>query len=701
MTLNFKDIVAQEKAALQIRRQKHQQEHGTSEQPNWFGISLSGGGIRSATINLGFLKTLNKFGILKKSDYLSTVSGGGYTHSYVQATTKVKGDFKQLFTEEHINAMRKHGEYMIPGQGISKNANAILLVVAFLISWAMSLISPVLVAGILFYLYQIIAFFVDNPLANTSSIMDAYAWYAMAVCGGLFAVHFTINIALNFNLGISKIFNRIELILALLGIFLYGWVLISGIHTETIVTSDTVIDYSINAALLFILGFFTNPNALSFHRFYRKQLADLFLRFAAPHENIPLKDLFRLDTNNPADTLAPYPLINTCLNLQNPGGEDKFKGSKASDYFLLSPLYCGAKLCQYVPTERYQDYRQLTLPAAVTISAAAVNPGMGVYSNKVLSIIMTLFNARLGFWISNPLVLEKSYAIVWWPVYFFKELLGRIGLKNKMINISDGGHIENLGAYELLRRGCRLIISVDAGEDKSYSFVDLNNLIIRARNELGLEIRFRPDQQPEDLIRPKASHVYSKQRFAIADIYQWWEDGKATDFPEPSEEEKGVFPNLKQPRKVGTFIYVKSSVTAPIGKPILNEDEDYLKYGTYKYKIYHPDFPHEPTSDQFFDEIQWESYYQLGQYIGADVLGLDDLEKHTEQNAPDINVDQLLGWFDDSMPLFEDMTTRGAQPVAPADKDEDIFESEKGTPIEVAPPPAASEASAPEVKYRM
>lgn len=690
MVQTFKEIVAREKEQLRKRRQKLGFDPGTPEQENWFGIAMSGGGIRSATINLGFLKTINRFGILQKADYLSTVSGGGYTHSYVQGTAKTTGDFNALFTDEQIDAMRKHGEYLIPGQGLRKNLNALLLMIAFVVSWMMSLISPMIVLGIVYYVYEILTAFTGNPIQQTTGVLAGLSWWATVGCGSLLLVHFTINIALNFNLGISKYFNRVEMVLAIIGLCLYAWILLSSIETNQNLQAETLIDYAINAALLFVLGFFTNPNALSFHRFYRKQLSDLFLRFSDGHKNIPLKDMFNADSDNKKDYIAPYPLINTCLNLQNPGGGDKFKGSKASDYFLLSPLFCGSKLTCYVPTEQYWDYRKMTLPAAVTISAAAVNPGMGVYSNKTLSVLMTLFNARLGFWISNPIVLQKSFAIVWWPVYFFKELLGRIGLSNRMINISDGGHIENLGVYELLRRGCPLTIAVDAGEDKLYLFEDLNNLIIRVRNELGLEIRFRDNQQPEDLIRPRPSQVYSKQRFAIADVYQWWDDQKSTDFPPPADDEKGAFPNLKIPRKVGVFIYVKSSVKAPAGKPALNEDEDPLKYGTYKYKIYHPDFPHEPTSDQFFDDIQWESYYQLGQYIGADVLGLPDLEN---TDLPQPSVARLIAWFDSGVSLFPQVE---AAPEAGDDSGAEIFESTKDVP-----PVKEEPVAVPEVKYSM
>ncbi len=698
-TLSLKEVIKQEKEQLRLRREKLGIEQGTPEQENWFGIALSGGGIRSATINLGFLRTLNRFGILKRADYLSTVSGGGYTHSYIQGTLKQEGGFECLFTDDHIQAMRKHGEYLIPGQGIWKNYNTFLLTIAFLVSWVMSLISLLIVTGIVYYVYLIVTGLLGkNPFQglNFFAQHDVGFWgictVALVVC-----VHFVVNIILSFNLGISKLFNRLEALLVTVAIVLYCWYLIVHFGGRDALSGHTLFDYTINAVLLFIIGYFTNPNALSFHRFYRKQLADLFLRFSGKYHNIALKNVFNAQSNQETDYLAPYPIINTCLNLLNPAGDDVFKGTKTSDYFLLSPFFCGSKLVGYVPTDRYWDYQRMTLPAAVTISAAAVNPGMGMYSNKALSVTMTLFNARLGYWISNPRILVKSRAFPWWPSYFFRELLGRIGSSNKMINISDGGHIENLGAYELLRRGCRLVIAFDAGEDKLYTFFDLNNLIIRVRNELGLEIRFRENEQPEELIRPRPSQVYSKKRFAVADIYQWWEDDKSVD-PVTGKEMNCVI-NYAEPRKVGTFIYVKSSVLAPAGKPVLSEKEDRLKYGTYKYKIYHADFPHEPTSDQFFDEIQWEAYYQLGQYIGADVLGVTDLTQYEGHEGPVITTQQLVDWFDkQENPLVMPFHPRGVR--VPEPETDYGLESTAGEPV--TPPSTPPVTVAPEeVKYQL
>ena len=146
---------------------------------------------------------------------------------------------------------------------------------------------------------------------------------------------------------------------------------------------------------------------------------------------------------------------------------------------------------------------------------------------------------------------------------------------------------------------------------------------------------------------------------------------------------------------VGTGL-VRIFMLAPTGKPVLSEKEDRLKFGTYKYKIYHPDFPHEPTSDQFFDEIQWEAYYQLGQYIGADVLGVTDLEQYADHSAPEISVDQLIAWFDrQENPLVMPFKPRGM--VAP-EYSTDGLESIGGEePTTATPPTVAAE----DVKYQM
>ena len=46
-----------------------------------------------------------------------------------------------------------------------------------------------------------------------------------------------------------------------------------------------------------------------------------------------------------------------------------------------------------------------------------------------------------------------------------KELLGNTDEKGDYVHISDGGHFDNLGVYELVKRRCRYIVAVDATEN--------------------------------------------------------------------------------------------------------------------------------------------------------------------------------------------------------------------------------------------
>ena len=778
-TFKLRSVLQEELNLLKERRRRlFGGEAADAFDKNKFGIALSGGGIRSATINLGFLKTLNLFKILEKADYLSTVSGGGYTGAYIQATVKEKNGYDELFDERKINHLRMYGDYLIPGQGkLDKLWNTFLLVLGYVISWIMSLLSPVVTVAMFYLLFKVVASIpflhvqgsqLDWNYENNvvMEILKPGLW-VMGVGMGL---HFLGNLVFNFSLSISKFFTRVEAVMALVILLYLALVGVVTADTSGEWTGNEILWAVLGAAGLYVVGFFLNPNSLSFHRYYRKQLADAFLSHTGPaHKNLLLKDVFKIN-GDLHDYLAPYPLINTCLNLQNPGGEDKFKGAKASDYFLLSPVFSGSKLSNYVRTTESPGYKHMTLPAALTISAAAVNPGMGIYSSKLLSVLMTLFNARLGFWVNNPLAkprpLLPAWAtyVVWWPSFFFKELFSKIGTDNRKLNISDGGHIENLAVYELLRRECRLILAVDAGADPGSTFADLENLSIRARNELGIDICFRPGQDPVDIIRPKASSGYAQKRFAIADLLKIWEEFDVKDeqgnqvFYKKIVRENGVeaekqiklealvnyfyskndakvlkfrvdlkaecdadiqkdeFDKWKkmviesvrkklegmtgkegrEKIKTGTLVYVKSSVTPPRKLFVPEYDakgEKNTQFDTFKYKIYHPEFPHESTADQFFDPVQWESYFQLGQFIATDLLDMPKMPGEYIRGNRDIDVDELIDLFDNGKSLFkkeerlEGLEDASSVPAAVADEAELEIARPRGPAVVTEPAP--------------
>jgi hypothetical protein len=141
------------------------------------------------------------------------------------------------------------------------------------------------------------------------------------------------------------------------------------------------------------------------------------------------------------------------------------------------------------------------------------------------------------------------------------------------LNLSDGGHIENLGIYELLRRRCKLIISVDGESDPTYTFEGLMTVVRHAQIDFGTRI----DVNLSD-IRPNPTTGYSQAHAALCTVH--YDD-----------------------QTLGFIIYMKLSVTG-------NESELIRRY-----RINHPDFPHQTTLDQFFDEEQFEAYRQLGAHV--------------------------------------------------------------------------------------
>src|SRR5690606_21801399 len=173
----------------------------------------------------------------------------------------------------------------------------------------------------------------------------------------------------------------------------------------------------------------------------------------------------------------------------------------------------------------------------------------------------------------------------WFPgVSFFLEMLsrsrtdfGRRPGPRSQIHLSDGGHFENLGLYELVRRHCRYIIVSDCGADQHHQFNDLANAVRRIREDFGVEIEL--DTQP---IKAGPDGL-SQQHLVVGSIHY---DGA-------SGSDKG------------TILYFKPTLVG-------EEPTD-----IHEYRAMNPAFPHESTGDQFYDEAQWESYRRLGEYSAS------------------------------------------------------------------------------------
>jgi hypothetical protein len=211
---------------------------------------------------------------------------------------------------------------------------------------------------------------------------------------------------------------------------------------------------------------------------------------------------------------------------------------------------------------------------------------MGSNTNPLMAFYMILFNIRLNLWMPNPNPQYAVRKIPIWPYYFLKEFVPLNKETNSQVNLSDGGHYENLGIYPLLKRRCRLIIVSDASSDPDYKMKNLANLNRKARIDLGINVEL--DMTP---LRPKRNGYVEKNYV------------------------KGIihYPNDQN----GILFYIKTSMT---GK----EPEDLLSY-----RRENPSFPDETTANQFFNEAQFESYRKLGEIVGKQVC--TDIEEEIQR----------------------------------------------------------------------
>jgi hypothetical protein len=188
---------------------------------------------------------------------------------------------------------------------------------------------------------------------------------------------------------------------------------------------------------------------------------------------------------------------------------------------------------------------------------------------------------------------NSSIARLFDRLYFWKELFGLLSEESETVYLTDGGHIESLGLYELLRRRCKLIVAIDGDEDPEMSFGNLVTLERYARIDLGIRIdlpwaavRDASRRASEEIVRSgglSPSQAANGPHCALGTIHYPAKVGETHEHD-----------------STGVLLYVKSSFTG--------DESDYIV----DYKRRHSDFPHETTLDQFFSEEQFEVYRALG-----------------------------------------------------------------------------------------
>ncbi len=350
-----------------------------------------------------------------------------------------------------------------------------------------------------------------------------------------------------------------------------------------------------------------NINRFSLHALYRNRLIRAFLGATNPNrhansftgfdenDNLRVADLWKEDRN----PKRLFHVINIALNIVS--SKRLAWQERKAESFTVSPLHCGTACggdqCNnsaegaYRRTEVYAERnpvrRGISVGTAVAISGAAASPNMGYHSSPLVTILLALFNVRLGWWLGNPGHPGDTTYNTEGPKTairpLFDELFGRTTDENPYIYLSDGGHFENLGLYEMVRRRCRFIVVSDAGCDRDFQFEDLGNAVRKIWLDLGVSITFRGLNALRFRALDDGKYEKGEPPFhAIGTI-----DYPAADGPES---------------KTGTILYIK-----PCFYRNRIENVGVRNYATLK-----PEFPHESTADQFFSESQFESYRALG-----------------------------------------------------------------------------------------
>jgi len=377
-------------------------------------------------------------------------------------------------------------------------------------------------------------------------------------------------------------------------------------------------------AIAFVASRFVNINWFSLHSLYRNRLIRAFLgashatRRPNPFTGFDQSDNPQMHELWPAKEdqavrWQPFHVINMALNLVS-SNRLAWQERKAAS-FTVSPLHSGSAYDAdgkaYRVTREYGNPREgISLGTAMAISGAAASPNMGYNSSPLVTLLLALFNVRLGWWLGNPgkagersfLSFDKHKRYRAYQMEaprmailpFLSEMFGLTSEERPFVYLSDGGHFENLGLYEMVRRRCKFIIISDGGCDPDFAFDDLGNAVRKIAIDLGVNIKFDGLNELRSRTKEDRLDATGNSSGSSDDDVRLYAIG-TIEYGSGQE---------------GFVLYVKSAYHKDI---VTNA-------GVRTYAAAHPDFPHETTLDQFFSESQFESYRALGFDLMSDIL---------------------------------------------------------------------------------
>lgn len=359
------------------------------------------------------------------------------------------------------------------------------------------------------------------------------------------------------------------------------------------------------------------------HPFYERALWSAFGLHRVRTGAGPVAEVLPYDKNIQMSEIPPSPgvlpelVICAAANVSDAGMTPP---GRNATWFTFSAHEIGGPMGT-VPTRDFADMlgsrrRDISVAAAVAISGAAISPSMGKMTRGPLRLLMGLMNLRLGVWLPNP----------WWeqwnecwsrlhgqsrfrhlvfgrprPRFLIKELMGWNHANSKFLYVTDGGHYENLGLVELIRRGCTTIYCLDASGDHEETFHTLGEAVALARTELQVEIDIHPDpMRPKDGLPASTDFVVGRIRY----------------------------PNRVEGECVeGFLVYGKATVTQ-------DAPWDVRDFGERDQR-----FPNHSTIDQFFNEQKFEAYRALGRSTARRMARWNDSESWPQPPKKEIRIE--------------------------------------------------------------
>lgn len=379
-----------------------------------------------------------------------------------------------------------------------------------------------------------------------------------------------------------------------------------------------------------VVGGLFDEASLSLHPFYRRRLATAFATRAVAPKGNPLDTVAVPYHRRERTTLSRYGRVAAAAGpfpqfvfaaAANLTGEDRTPPGLTAVSFTMNADWVGGPDVGWVDTATLEALspgrlrRDVTVQAAVAISGAAIASAMGRFA-RWYQIVLAVSGARLGAWLPNPVFLgrlrdsrDSSGKTTNWTLpglprvrrvsYLLRELFNLHPYEERLLLITDGGHYENLGIVEALRRRCTTIYCVDGGGDSPPTAPGLAQAVALAQTELGVTIR---------LDQPFHAEPGS---------------GKAIDPTSPLAVLNAAL--SKDPVITGTFTYPAAS-GAPddaregrlyIARALLWPE---MTYPLLSYAAQNPVFPHDSTGDQWFGDDQFTAYTQLGRELGIEVI---------------------------------------------------------------------------------